>query len=69
MQQFSKKYKIFILLIICLIAGFALLAGPSGNNAGFSTTMFSFRRISLAPIIIMVSYAGFIWLILKKPSD
>ena len=69
MPLFAKKYKILFLLTACLVLGFALMSGPSGSNPGFDETVFSFRRISLAPIVVVASYAGFMWLILKKPSN
>jgi hypothetical protein len=47
--------------------GFVLMSGPkpAGNDV-FNNDIFSFRRITLAPLLILGSYVGLIWLILKR---
>jgi len=65
----KKKYIIFILIISFLILGFVLMAGGGSDNPSvFDEKIFSFRRITLAPIIIIGSYIAMIWLILKKKT-
>jgi len=65
----KKKYIIFILIISFLILGFVLMAGGGSDNPNvFDEKIFSFRRITLAPIIIIGSYIAMIWLILKKKT-
>ena len=58
-----------VLLTVLLIGGFLMMAGTANKYTEFDEGMFSFRRITLSPLIIMASYIGFIWLILKKPSE
>jgi hypothetical protein len=63
----KKKYLILLLLLALLILGFALMSGGSSSDPEvFNREMFSFRRITLAPMVIIFSYSAFIWLILKK---
>lgn len=61
-----KKYILLGLLIILLIFGFALMAGPKALDGEFNEAMFNFRRITLAPILILVAYGSMIFLIFKR---
>lgn len=67
---FQKKQYIRLILILCLlILGFILMSGGGSDNPNvFSEEIFSFRRITLAPILIIGSYVALIWLILKKSA-
>lgn len=66
----KKKYMALILIISLLTLGFILMSGGSSPDPDvFNNEMFSFRRITLAPIIIVGSYIGLVWLILKKTSN
>jgi len=63
----KKKYLILILILGLLILGFILMSGGSTNDPNvFNPEIFSFRRITLAPLVIIGSYSALIWLILKK---
>lgn len=68
---FQKKKHIGLILIISLLTlGFILMSGgKSADPNVFNEEIFSFRRITLAPVIILGSYIGLIWLILKKSSN
>ncbi|MFY9154189.1 MAG: DUF3098 domain-containing protein [Prolixibacteraceae bacterium] len=65
---FSKnKYLILVLIGGFLTLGFILMrGGGSADKNVFNDDIFSFRRITLAPLVIIGSYLAFIWLILKK---
>jgi hypothetical protein len=67
---FQKKQYIRLILILCLLLlGFILMSGGGSNDPNvFNDEIFSFRRITLAPMIIIGSYIALIWLILKKPA-
>ncbi len=54
---------------LLLISGFLLMTGPEDSGTGRSGDMFNFRHITLSPLIIIASYIGFIWLILKKTTE
>jgi len=59
-----------MLILSLLILGFVLMSGGSSSDPNvFNPEIFSFRRITLAPLIIIGSYAALMWLILKKPSN
>jgi hypothetical protein len=59
-----------ILIAICLVViviGFALMAGePSGER--YNPDIFSFRRITLAPIVTLLGFVGVIVAILFEPK-
>ena len=66
----KKKYIALILIVSLLTLGFILMSGGSSSDPNiFKDEIFSFRRITLAPIIIVGSYVSLIWLILKKSSN
>jgi hypothetical protein len=65
----KNKYIGLILILSLLILGFILMGGGGSDDPNvFKEDIFSFRRITLAPIIIIGSYISIIWLILKKPN-
>lgn len=65
---FQKNKYIGLALIVSLLTlGFVLMSGGGSDDPNvFNEEIFSFRRITLAPLIIIGSYVGLIWLILKK---
>jgi len=65
---FQKNKYIGLALIVSLLTlGFVLMSGGGSDDPTvFNEEIFSFRRITLAPLIIIGSYVGLIWLILKK---
>lgn len=66
----KKKYIGLILILSLLILGFILMSGGGSSDPNvFNPEMFSFRRITLAPLIIIGSYSALMWLILKKSSN
>ena len=66
----KKKYLILMLILSLLILGFILMSGGGSSDPNvFNPEMFSFRRITVAPIIIIGSYTALMWLILKKSSN
>ncbi|MGE5426240.1 MAG: DUF3098 domain-containing protein [Methylococcaceae bacterium] len=66
----KKQYILLILMVSLLTLGFILMSGGSSPDPGtFNNEMFSFRRITLSPLVIIGSYVGFIWLILKRPAN
>lgn len=62
-----KKYFLLILVLVLLLAGYALMAGPAGNTDEFNPAIFSFRRLTLAPLVILGTLASLVFIIFKKP--
>lgn len=66
MFRTGKKHLGLLYLLTLLIIGFLLMTGSSNSGIEFNESIFSFRRITLAPLVIVTTYIGFSWLILKK---
>lgn len=65
-----ENYKLLAIGFAIIVAGFLLmLGGKSENPELFSDDIFSFRRITLAPIIVLAGFIFEIWAIMKKPKD
>ncbi|OFX52834.1 MAG: hypothetical protein A2066_15315 [Bacteroidetes bacterium GWB2_41_8] len=66
----KNKYIGLVLVVSLLTLGFILMSGGGSEDPNvFNEAIFSFRRITLAPLIIVSSYIALIWLILKKSSN
>lgn len=66
----KENYILLIIGFVIIIIGFLLMiGGKSENPAEFNPDVFSFRRITLAPIIVLFGFAFEIWAIMKKPKE
>jgi hypothetical protein len=67
MEIFSrKKYFLFTLVLMVLIAGFALMTGPKENAEAFNAAIFNLRRLTWAPLLILGAFASLVFVIFKK---
>ena len=68
---FGKENYILVLVGLALIAiGFFLMAGGGSDDPNvFSEEIFSTRRITVAPIVILLGFTVEIFAIMKKPKD
>ncbi len=65
----KKNYKLMAIGFGIIIIGFILMAGgKSSDPKVFSEDIFSFRRITLAPLIVLVGFVFEIYAIMKKPE-
>jgi hypothetical protein len=66
----KKNYKLLLLGFLIIIFGFALMIGGRVDDPNvFDGSIFSFRRITLAPIIVLAGFVFEIWAIMHKPKD
>jgi hypothetical protein len=67
---FAKwNYSLFLFSVCILILGFMLMTGEENNDmSGFNEGIYSFRRITLAPLVILSGYAGIIFAIMSAPG-
>ncbi len=72
-RQFAfdrENYKwVFISLGLILVGFFLMIGGNSNNPAAFSNRIFSFQRLTLAPLMVLAGYVVGIYAIMKKPKD
>ncbi|MFO8234503.1 MAG: DUF3098 domain-containing protein [Bacteroidales bacterium] len=68
---FSKEnYRLLIIGVLIIVVGFILMAGGKAASPDqFNPEIFSFRRITLAPVIVIGGFAFVIYAIMKKPKD
>lgn len=66
----KKNYTLLLIGLGFIIIGFLLMIGGGSDDPNvFSDQIFSFRRMTLAPILILVGYVIEIFAIMKKPKD
>lgn len=65
-----ENYKLLAIGFAIIVIGFLLmLGGRSDDPNQFSEKIFSFRRITLAPIVVLAGFIFEIWAIMKKPGN
>lgn len=63
----KKNYVLMLIGLGIIILGFLLMAGGGSDDpAVFNYEMFSFRRITLAPIVVIGGFAFEIYAIMKR---
>jgi len=71
--DFALGRENYILLLIgfaIIVFGFLLMIGGKAENPNeFNKDIFSFRRITLAPIIVLFGFVFEIYAIMKKPKE
>lgn len=66
----AKNYKLLLIGFAVVIIGFALMTGGRSKSPDVfnGSQVFSFRRITLAPIVVMAGFMFEIWAIMRKPK-
>lgn len=65
-----QNYKLLLIGFAIIVLGFLLMIGGGSKDPNvFSNEIFSFRRITLAPIIVLFGFVFEIYAIMKKPSE
>jgi len=65
-----ENYKLLFIGLAFIIVGFLLMIGGGSDDPDvFSEDIFSFRRMTLAPILILTGFVIEIFAIMKKPKD
>ncbi len=66
----KENYRLLIIGFAIIIIGFLLMIGGKADSPQeFNPEIFSFRRITLAPIIVLFGFAFEIFAIMKKPKE
>ncbi|NJB83161.1 DUF3098 domain-containing protein [Wenyingzhuangia aestuarii] len=65
----KKNYQLMILGLIVIGIGFILMSGGGSKNPEvFNEAIYNFRRIRVAPTLVLIGFGIEIWAILAKPS-
>jgi hypothetical protein len=66
----KENYILMLVGVGLIILGFALMTGGGSKDPNvFNEEMFNFRRITLAPILILIGFGVEIVAIMKRPKD
>ena len=65
-----ENYKLMAIGFAVIIVGFILMAGGRSDDPKvFSDDIFSFRRVTLAPLIVLAGFIFEIYAIMKRPRE
>ena len=65
----KRNYKFMIVGIIFIALGFILMSGGGSDDPNvFNAEIYSFRRIRIAPLIVIIGFAIEIYAILTNPE-
>ncbi len=65
----KENYKMLLIGIAIITLGFILMSGGSSDDPNvFNPEVFSFRRIRLAPTVVLAGFGMVIYGILKNPK-
>jgi hypothetical protein len=66
----KKNYKFMLIGLACIAVGFALMSGGGSDDPNvFNPDIFSFRRIRLAPTLVLIGFGFQVYAILLNPNS
>jgi hypothetical protein len=66
----KENYRLLLIGLALIVLGFLLMIGGGSKDPKvFSTGIFNFQRLTLAPLLILAGYVVEIFAIMKKPKD
>ncbi len=66
----NENYRLMAIGFGIIIIGFILMIGGGSDDPNvFNPEIFSFRRITLAPMVILFGFVFEIYAIMKKPGE
>jgi NADH:ubiquinone oxidoreductase subunit 6 (subunit J) len=65
----KQNYRLMVIGCVIVLIGFVLMMGGGSEDPNvFSREIFSPRRITVAPVVVMAGYIFIMYAILKKPK-
>jgi len=65
----KENYRLLLIGFAIIVIGFILMVGGKTSDPNvFNPEVFSFRRITLAPVVVLFGFLFEIYAIMKKPS-
>lgn len=66
----KQNYRLLFIGLALIFVGFLLMIGGGSDDPNvFSDKIFNFRRLTLAPILVLAGYVIEIFAIMKKPDS
>ncbi|MFH2096911.1 MAG: DUF3098 domain-containing protein [Bacteroidota bacterium] len=66
----KQNYILMIIGFLLVLLGFILMAGGKSDDPNvFNPEVFSFTRITLAPLLVLLGFVFEIYAIIKKPKE
>jgi hypothetical protein len=66
----KQNYILLVVGVLFIALGFILMAGGGSTDPNvFSQDIFSFRRITVAPILILIGFVIEVYAIMKRPKE
>lgn len=66
----KQNYKLLFIGLALILVGFLLMIGGGSDDPNvFNDNIFNFRRLTLAPLLVLAGYVVEIFAIMKKPVD
>lgn len=62
----------FILLavgMLVVLIGFVLMSGGESTYTAYDPSVFSVRRVKVAPVVTFIGFVSMIYAIIRKPKD
>ena len=64
----KQNYRLLFIGLALILAGFLLMIGGGSDDPNeFNDSIFNFRRLTLAPLLVLAGYVVEIFAIMKKP--
>ena len=65
----KKNYKFMLIGLACIALGFILMSGGGSDDPNvFDPSIFSWRRIRLAPTLVLIGFAIEVYAVLLNPN-
>jgi len=66
----AENYRLLLIGFAIIVIGYLLMIGGRSDDPNvFNEAIFSFRRITLAPMVVLFGFVFNIYAIMKKPKD
>jgi len=66
----KENYKLMAIGFVIIVIGFILVAGGGSDDPNvFNPDIFNFRRLTVAPIVLLFGFVFEIYAIMKKPKN
>lgn len=67
----KENYKLFAIAVAVVVTGYLLMVGGGSDdpNVFNGDELFSFRRITFAPLLVLTGFGLAVYAIMKKPKE